>query len=61
MSGGIENSGWTSTMVTILFLGGAILFAIGILGIYLGKIYEAIKQRPRYLIESKKGFDKIDN
>ena len=48
-------------MVTILFLGGAILFAIGILGIYLGKIYEAIKQRPRYLIESKKGFDKIDN
>ena len=48
-------------MVTILFLGGAILFAIGILGIYLGKIYEAIKQRPRYLIESTKGFDKKDD
>ena len=60
-SGGIDNTGWTSTMVTILFLGGAILLAIGIVGIYLGKIYEAIKQRPRYLIESKKGFDKIDN
>ena len=61
ISAGVENSGWTSTMVTILFLGGAILFAIGILGVYLGKIHEAIKQRPRYLIESKKGFDKIDN
>ena len=54
---GIENSGWASTMVTMLFLGGAILFAIGIQGVYIGKINEAIKQRPRYLIESKKGFN----
>ena len=45
-------------MVTLLFLGGSILFAIGIQGIYLGKIHEAIKKRPRYLIESKKGFSK---
>ena len=54
---GIENSGWASTMVTMLFLGGVILFAIGIQGVYIGKINEAIKQRPRYLIESKKGFN----
>ena len=54
---GIENSGWASTMVTMLFLGGAILFAIGIQGVYIGKIHEAIKRRPRYLIESKKGFN----
>jgi len=58
---GIDNSGWPALMVTLLFLGGTILFSIGIVGIYIGKIYEAIKQRPRYLIESKKGFDKIDN
>ena len=53
----IENSGWASMMVTMLFLGGAILSAIGIQGVYIGKIHEAIKHRPRYLIESKKGFD----
>ena len=44
-------------MVTMLFLGGAILFAIGIQGVYIGKIHEAIKRRPRNLIESKKGFN----
>ena len=53
---GIENSGWASLMVTSLFLGGSILFAIGIQGIYIGKIHEAIKSRPRYIIESKRGF-----
>ncbi len=55
---GIDNSGWPSLMVTLLFLGGSILFAIGIQGVYVGKIHEAIKGRPRYLIESKKGFSK---
>ncbi len=55
---GIDNSGWPSLMVTLLFLGGSILFAIGIQGIYVGKIHEAIKNRPRYLIESKSGFDR---
>lgn len=53
---GVDNSGWPSLMVTLLFLGGSILFAIGIQGIYVGKIHESIKNRPRYLIESKKGF-----
>ena len=52
----IDNTGWPSLMVTMLFLGGSILFAIGIMGIYLGKMHEAMKQRPRYLIESTKGF-----
>ena len=48
-------------MVTLLFLGGSILFAIGIQGIYVGKIHEAVKNRPRYLIESKSGFDRDTN
>ena len=58
---GIDNSGWPSIMVTLLFLGGSILFAIGIQGIYVGKIHEAVKNRPRYLIESKSGFDRDTN
>ena len=53
---GNPTTGWASMMVTLLFLGGSILFSIGIIGIYLGKMHEAMKQRPRYLIESKIGF-----
>jgi polyisoprenyl-phosphate glycosyltransferase len=51
----IHNPGWPAIMVTMLFLGGTVLFMIGVLGIYLGKIHSAIKQRPLYLIESTVG------
>jgi dolichol-phosphate mannosyltransferase len=42
--------GWTSLAVTVLFLGGVQLLAIGILGEYIGRIYEEVKQRPLYLV-----------
>lgn len=43
--------GWTSLMVSIWFIGGAILVACGIIGEYVGKIYIEVKRRPRYFIE----------
>ncbi len=43
--------GWASTVIPIYFLGGLILFALGIVGEYIGKIYMEIKQRPLYFIE----------
>lgn len=43
-------SGWTSLIVTMTFLGGIQLIMIGILGIYLGKLFLQNKQRPAYLI-----------
>ena len=45
--------GWTSLLVSIWFIGGAILTAIGIIGEYIGKIYKEVKRRPRYFIEKQ--------
>jgi len=49
-------SGYTSTIVSVLFLGGIQLIAIGILGEYIGKILIETKQRPRYVVKSRKGW-----
>ena len=54
---GMNLPGWSAIMAAILFLGGTTLITIGVLGIYLGKIYEEIKGRPRYIIEDKIGFE----
>src|SRR5688572_20275114 len=44
--------GWSAIMATVLFLGGTQLITIGVLGIYVGKIYEEAKGRPNYIVES---------
>lgn len=45
--------GWPSIIATILLMGGAQLTIIGLLGIYLGRLYVEQKHRPTYIIESK--------
>ena len=52
---GTHLPGWPASMVAMLFLGGTILFAIGILGLYVGRIHRDIRSRPPYIIESKIG------
>lgn len=44
-------AGWTSTIASILFIGGIQLMMIGIVGIYLGKLFSESKKRPNYIIE----------
>lgn len=44
-------AGWASTSVLILFVGGLIITFIGIIGIYIGKIFEQSKSRPLYIID----------
>ena len=49
--------GWSSTVITILFLGGIQLLTIGILGEYIGNIFDETKNRPEYIIQEKINFD----
>lgn len=47
----IDVAGWTSLMVSLYLIGGLILISIGILGIYIGNIFEEVKNRPIYIIK----------
>ena len=44
-------SGWASIVVPMYFLGGIQLFTLGVMGIYLSKIFDEVKNRPKYIIE----------
>jgi len=44
-------SGWTSIMVSIYFLSGLLISVVGIVGLYVGKIYSEIKNRPLYIVD----------
>jgi glycosyltransferase involved in cell wall biosynthesis len=49
--------GWTSIFTAVLFIGGAQLVTLGIIGEYIGRIYAEVKRRPLYVVEERLGFD----
>ena len=49
----IKVQGYTSTIFSIWFVGGLILFVLGVLGLYIGKIFDQVKNRPLYIIDKK--------
>jgi polyisoprenyl-phosphate glycosyltransferase len=50
--------GWTSIFTAVLFIGGAQLVTLGIIGEYIGRIYAEVKRRPLYVVEERLGFGK---
>jgi dolichol-phosphate mannosyltransferase len=44
-------SGWTSTITLVVFFGGIQLITIGVLGAYLGNLFDEVKGRPEYIIK----------
>ena len=49
-------SGWSSIVVLVVFFGGVQLLTIGVLGQYIGILFDELKDRPEYIIESKENF-----
>lgn len=54
---GLNIPGWSGLMAAILFLGGNVLLTNGVLGLYLARIYNQVKERPRFIIEETFGFE----
>ena len=55
LNGRIGVPGWASIMVSIWFLGGLIIFCVGVIGMYLAKIFMEIKQRPYTIVRAEYG------
>lgn len=49
--------GWTSLMVMVLFMGGLNLVALGVIGEYLARIFDEVKDRPLYVVRERLGLE----
>lgn len=54
---GIQTPGWATIVTIITFFGGLQLFALGVVGEYIGRIFDEVKQRPNYVIDEGASFD----
>jgi len=57
LSGNQAFFGQATTLIMVLFLGGVQLISLGIIGEYLGRIYDEVKDRPMYVVNEAVGFD----
>ncbi len=52
---GTAADGFTTVILLVLFSGGAIMMSLGLIGIYIGRIFTEVKSRPRYIVSRKTG------
>ena len=52
---GVALGGFTTVIILLLFIGSLTMISLGIIGYYIGRIYDEIKGRPRYIIEEFRG------
>jgi hypothetical protein len=55
---GIDVPGFPSLFISILFLSGVQLISLGVIGEYLGRVYEEVKARPLFLVSHEIGFER---
>jgi dolichol-phosphate mannosyltransferase len=53
--GGISVRGWPSLVIAISFFSGLIIAVLGVIGLYLGKVFESVKGRPTYIVAERSG------
>lgn len=58
---GNAQEGFSTVILLLLIVGACVMVGIGIIGFYLSKIYEEIKQRPRYIISERIGYNSAEN
>ncbi|WP_058533655.1 glycosyltransferase family 2 protein [Legionella saoudiensis] len=54
---GIKTPGWATIVTAITFFGGLQLFALGVVGEYIGRVFDEVKHRPHYIIDEEASFD----
>lgn len=54
---GSQTPGWATIVTTISFFGGMQLFAIGVVGEYIGRVFDEVKNRPLYIVDEGSSFD----
>ena len=59
LMGILSPHGWASTLAVILFIGGVQLIILGVIGEYLSRVYDEVRQRPLYIVRSRVGLPRI--
>lgn len=58
---GVGVAGWTSVMVSLFFVTGVILADLGVIGLYLGKVFDEAKRRPLYVVRQTVNLPKLES
>jgi dolichol-phosphate mannosyltransferase len=56
LRGVVAPQGWASTIAVILFISGVQLIILGVIGEYLGRVYDEVRRRPLYVVSARAGF-----